>query len=173
MATLLNVMKTVLFKKIEAKAEEISDDYFELSADHFCAMSSLKTKESFDKISDLENLLKEKNYVDCTHALCKGYFFEKEDLTIEKLNEYEEIFEKGLDETVNTRELQESADYCELESRIRNTENEIISLFKDNTETIGVLFDTYGNMNFELIRAAFILGCEYRQFGKLIMDTHK
>ena len=60
MATLLNVMKTVLFKKIEAKAEEISDDYFELSADHFCAMSSLKTKESFDKISDLENLLKEK-----------------------------------------------------------------------------------------------------------------
>ncbi len=94
-------------------------------------------------------------------------------MNIEKLNEYEEIFEKGLDEIVNTKELQESADYCELESRIRNTENEIISLFKDNTETIGVLFDTYGNLNFEFIKAAFTLGCEYRQFGKLIMDTHK
>lgn len=173
MATLLNVMKTVLFKKIEAKAEEISDDYFELSAVHFRAMSSLKTKESIDKISDLENLLKEKNYADCTHALCKGYFFEKEDLNIEKLNDGEELFEKGLDETINTRELYESADYCELKNKIKNAENEVISLFKDNTETIGVLFDTYGNMNFELIRAAFILGCEYRQFGKLIMDTHK
>lgn len=165
-------METVLYNKIKAKAKELCEDYFELCAAYYCAIATLKTNENIDKISHLENLLKEKNHMDCEHALYKGYTFEKEDLNIEKLNDYEELFEQGLDETVNTKELQESADYCKLKNKIKNVENEIISLFKDNTETIDVLFDTYGSFNFELIRAAFTLGCEYKQFGKIIMDTH-
>ncbi len=166
-------MITVLYNKIIAKAKELCSDYAELRSEYCSAISSLKTNENIIKIFYLESLLKEKNHFECAHAAYKGFILEKEDLNLENLNDYRVLFENGLDETINIKELYQSANYCELENRIKTVEKEIFDLFKDSTETIDALLETYGNFNFELIAAAFTLGCEYKQFGKLIMDTHK
>lgn len=165
-------MKTVLYNKIKVKSKELCKDYNELRTNYCSEISSLKSNKNIIIIFYLESLLKEKNQIDCAHAVYKGFICEKIDLNINNLNDYEELFINGLDETVHTEELLESSQYCELMNKIRNAEKKIISLFKNNSETIDKLFDIYGNYNFELIRAAYTLGCEYKQFGKIIMDTH-
>lgn len=165
-------METVLYNKIKAKAKELCDDYNELRCKYCDAISSLKTDENIVKIFYLESLLKEKNHINCSLAVHRGFTFEKKDLNIADLDNYPELFENGLDETVGTKELFASENYCELENKITDAKNEISSIFKEKSDSIDKLFDVYGNVNFELIRAAFTLGCEYKQFGKILMDTH-
>lgn len=50
---------------------------------------------------------------------------------------------------------------------------DIISFVKTNFETIDVLLDTYGSFNFELLRTAYTLGCEFKQYSNVIINNNK
>lgn len=166
-------METVLYERIKEKAKEICNDYNELRNDYCNAISSLKTNMNIVKIFQLENLLKEKNQIECAHAIYKGYILENSKINTENIYNFDVIFEHGLDETIGIKEISASEHYCKIEDDIANVKQEIIALFKNNMESVDVLFDTYGNYNYELLRAAYILGCEYRLFGKLILHIHE
>lgn len=165
-------MQNILHNKIKAKAEEICEDYNELRSDYCLAISSLKTNESIVKVFHLESLLKEKNHIECAYALKKGFDLEKKNIDIERLNEYEELFEKGFDETIGTKDLYASEQYRKLESEIDNAWDEVRNSFENDTETIDKLFEAYSNYNYELVSAAYIIGCEIKQYSKLIMNMH-
>lgn len=165
-------MQTVLYHKIIAKTKEICGDYNELRSDYCSAISSLKINENIVKIFHLESLLKEKNHIECAYALKKGFDLEKKDIQIERLNKYEELFEKGFDETIGVKDLYASEQYRKLKSEIDTAWDEVRTSFENDTEAIDKLFEAYSNYNYELVRAAYIIGCEIKQYSKLIRNTH-
>ena len=165
-------METILYNRIIAKAKTIGGDYNELRSDYCSAICSLKTNENILKVFHWESLLKEKNRIECTYALKKGFDSQKKDVHMEKSNWHYELFENGFDDTTYIRALYESAEYRKLEDEIRTAQDDVFSAFENDTETIDKLCEVYSDYNYELVSAAYIIGFEIKQYCKLVRETH-
>lgn len=133
------------------KAFKNSDDYDNLLLEYSIIMSCLITEESITKLIQFEQLQKEKNITEIMYALVKGFNRAPE---TNKLN----LFENGVDETIDFKQLHSTNSFCELQNKIINAQKELTCYFNNNSEVLEKLFEIYSYVNYEFIKIAYILG---------------
>lgn len=109
-----------------------------------------------NKIKQLEDLLKQRNYSEYFYAYQQGYLSKKEE-------DENNLFDKGVDETIGLTNLNKEFDYICTLKKIRTLKRAITSYYENSNnfsmlENVYKLFEIYNNINYEILKLSYISG---------------
>ncbi len=160
-------MDKSLYDKIKDKLRKTCTDYDEMCNDYYTLISIFKSDKILDEILKFEKIQKELNLFQCEYALKKGYNLNKQNINLERINEYDELFDNGFEETIDIKALYALEGYKNISSKHSIIYKNICKLF-ENKETQAKFDDVYFGFSHDLMIAAYVLGCEIKQYNRLI-----
>lgn len=143
-----------------------SEEYNSIYLNYKIAISQLQTNENIYKIFVFENLLRDKNIVEILYSLQKGY-------SRDIIPDGADLFEKGVEETINLKNLFSEISYRTLHEKINEKKTEILTVFKNQNYAIEKLLETYSTVNYELIKTAYIIGYNAQKNNKALQCLTK
>lgn len=153
-------MKTDLYFDVIHRFK-ICDEYESIKDEYDSAISKIKMSPNIFRVFQLEKMLKNKNMDEIRYAIKEGFR--------RKCDDYTDLFEKGVDETINISKLHSSQTFLELSKKINNTKSELMIYFAndandtDHTNILEQLFEIYNNVNYELLKIAYTFGYEFQK----------
>lgn len=147
-----------------------SSDFEQEKNKYTIIISRISNALILNKLRELEYILKSKNYSEFFHAYQQGYKCEKDIIG-------DDLFENGVDETIDINSLYTKFDYMCISNKTHNIKKYIIAYFEETNNiamlsNIYKLFEVYNNINYEILKIAYLSGyCISHNMNKFNIDS--